>query len=113
MMPNQLAKGKNRIVAMSIAAVLSAVSVNMAEAKPGKWKDHPKYNGHDNGAAWWKHEKRHRVKKKYYVGDNYYSLPHGCRRVVIRERTYYTLDNLAYFVFNPLRNVYVVVDPWR
>lgn len=100
-----------RFTAVAIAMICSTALINAAEAKPGKWKYHPKYNGHDNGAAWWKHGKPHPSKKKYYLGEKYRTLPYGCRRVVIRERTYYTLNHQTYFVFSPLRNVYVVVDP--
>jgi opacity protein-like surface antigen len=115
MIMSQFAKRKNCIVAVPIAVVLSAAMANVVEAKPWKHKHHHGYQGYEQGEAWWKHKhnKRHRVKKKYYVGERYHSLPSGCRRVVIRERTYYTYDNQAYFVFSPFRNVYVVVDPWR
>lgn len=37
-------------------------------------------------------------------------LPHGYRRVVARNRTYYTQDNDAYYSYNPYSRSYVLIN---
>jgi hypothetical protein len=51
----------------------------------------------------------------YYPGSYRSSLPSGCRRVVVRNRTYYaTPNNNAFFTYSPARNLYIVVNnPFR
>jgi hypothetical protein len=51
----------------------------------------------------------------YYPGSYRSSLPSGCRRVVVRNRTYYTTpNNNAFFTYSPTRNLYIVVNsPFR
>jgi hypothetical protein len=100
-----LARSMSRISAVAIAVVLSTVFIREVEAKPGKWKH--RHHRHDRGAAWWKNNKPH---PKYYRGQEYRALPYGCRRVVIREKVYYT-NNDVYFVYSPIRDVYIVVNP--
>jgi hypothetical protein len=94
-----------RASAITIALILSATLISAVEAKP-KWKHWHKRQ--DHGAAWWKKGKPH---PRYYHGQEYRYLPSGCRRVVIRQRVYYT-NNDVYFVYSPIRNVYIVANPW-
>jgi hypothetical protein len=82
---------------------------------------HPKhrtYNGHDYGAARWeqnyRQDDRDNYRERYDRNDRYRSyevrrLPEGCRRVVVRNRTYYTRDNV-YYTYNPTRRAYVTVN---
>ena len=68
-------------------------------------------NSWNNGNDWG----GRRSRTSYYQPGAYYtSLPSGCRRVVVRQTTYYTPDNSVFFTFSPSRNIYVVVNnPFR
>ncbi|MCG9893326.1 MAG: hypothetical protein MH252_19915 [Thermosynechococcaceae cyanobacterium MS004] len=59
--------------------------------------------------------RRNRSRTVYYrPGSRHSRLPSRSRKVVIRQRTYYTPDNNVFFTYSPARNIYIVVDnPFR
>jgi hypothetical protein len=118
--------------AIAIALLSIGLTTLSAEAKPWKHKhkheyrhdrehydvryDRGRYDDarydrgrYDNG----RYHSRPRI--YYYNPGSYHAaLPSGCRRVVVRQRAYYTPDNNVFFTYNPARNVYIVVNnPFR
>lgn len=82
-----------------------------------RWRDNDRsrdqsWNG-NRGVVW--NSGRSRSRTIYYTPGSYHSsLPSGCRRVTVRQRTYYTPDNNVYFTYRPDQNIYVVVNnPFR
>jgi hypothetical protein len=45
-----------------------------------------------------------------YPSNGIVRLPDGCRRVVYRDRTYYTRDNNQYYTYDSDRRGYIVVN---
>jgi hypothetical protein len=45
-----------------------------------------------------------------YPSNGLVRLPDGCRRVVYRDRTYYTRDNNQYYTYDSDRRGYIVVN---
>jgi hypothetical protein len=45
-----------------------------------------------------------------YPSNGLVRLPDGCRRVVYRDRTYYTRDNYQYYTYDSDRRGYIVVN---
>ncbi len=113
-------------VTIAASAIFPALQV---DAHPKR--DH--YNGHHHGSDRWNQNYRsddrdeYRTRYKDYRNDdrdeyrarykrqNRYNgyevrnLPPGCRKVVVRDRTYYTRDNV-YYTYNPERRAYIVVN---
>lgn len=138
---------KTRLFTGAVALVLAATSVlstaSNASARP---YDNDRYNGRDNGAAWWKRDRdvryrdrddryndrdarfndRDRDYSRYnrrnvyinrpyqryqtYPSNAIVRLPDGCRRVVYRDRTYYTRDNNQYYTYDSNRRGFIVVN---
>jgi len=143
---------KTRLFTGAVALALAATSVlftaSNASARP---YDDDRYNGRDNGAAWWNGDRdlRHRDRDDRYndrrdrfndrdvrsYDHDYYRynrrnvyinrpdqryqtypsnsivrLPDGCRRVVYRDRTYYTRDNNNYYTYDSNRRGFIVVN---
>lgn len=138
---------KTRLFTGAVALVLAATSVlstaSNASARP---YDNDRYNGRDNGAAWWKRDRdvryrdrddryndrdarfndRDRDYSRYnrrnvyinrpyqryqaYPSNALVRLPDGCRRVVYRDRTYYTRDNNNYYTYDSDRRGFIVVN---
>ncbi|MGB8698968.1 MAG: hypothetical protein WCD18_06090, partial [Thermosynechococcaceae cyanobacterium] len=44
--------------------------------------------------------------------SGYRSIPSGYRRVVIRNRVFYTRDNRTYLGYSPSRQLFVVLNPF-
>jgi hypothetical protein len=113
-------KTQTAVQAGAIAVVLAAstaLSVSVASAHP----KHDRYRGYGyNSPRWDRHDRdgyhhrrdiyrnsvRHRNR---YPRNEVVALPYGCRRVVVRDRTYYTRDNV-YYAYSPERRGYVVVN---
>jgi hypothetical protein len=106
--------------AVAIALLSVGFTTLNAEAHP-KYK-HRHNNGHhgdrynsrynDDAIPW--NNGRSRRTVRYNPGSYYSSIPSGCRRVVVRQRAYYTPDNQVFFTYSPARNVYIVVNnPFR
>lgn len=135
---------KTRLFTGAVALVLAATSVlstaSDASARP---HDDDRYNGRDNGAAWWKGDRDLRRDDRYndrdarfndrdrdysrynrrnvyinrpyqryqtYPSNSIVRLPDGCRRVVYRDRTYYTRDNNQYYTYDSNRRGFIVVN---
>jgi hypothetical protein len=49
-------------------------------------------------------------RNRYYPSNSIVRLPDGCRRVVYRDRTYYTRDNNQYYTYDSDRRGFIVVD---
>jgi hypothetical protein len=111
--------------AVAIALLGIGFTALSAEAKPkhkyrndyrhhdGRYDARYDYDRYDNDAIL-RNNGRSRRAVRYYNGSSYASLPSGCRRVVVRQRAYYTPDNRVFFTYNPARNIYIVVNnPFR
>jgi hypothetical protein len=48
--------------------------------------------------------------QNYNRYSNVVRLPDGCRRVVYRDRTYYTRNNYDYYTYDPGRRGFIVVN---
>ncbi|NJM77267.1 MAG: hypothetical protein HC852_17650 [Acaryochloridaceae cyanobacterium RU_4_10] len=102
-----------------VLAASTALSASVASAGP----KHDRYRGYDYDYSprWdrgYRNEYRHHRKNAYrnsaryrnrYPRNEVVALPYGCRKVVIRDRTYYTRDNV-YYAYSPERRGYVVVN---
>jgi hypothetical protein len=102
-----------------VLAVSTALSASVASAHP----KHDRYRGYGYNSPRWDrdrddrdgyHHRRdiYRNSVRYrnrYPRNEVVALPYGCRRVVVRDRTYYTRDNV-YYGYSPERRGYVVVN---
>jgi hypothetical protein len=120
-------------LALSASAVLTASN---ASARPYDY-DYQYSGDHNRRVEEWKREHSDRYRNRRdderssdrydnwryprrstYIPDRYrvyprstiVRLPYGCRRVVHRDRTYYTRDNDTYYSYDPVRRGYVVVN---
>lgn len=116
-------KTQTALQAGAIAVVLAAstvLSASVALAGP----KHDRYDGGYYESPEWDRDRGYRGKSYYHRQDKYrnpnryrnryprhevVSLPYGCRKVVIRDRTYYTRDNV-YYTYSPEQRGYVVVN---
>ena len=115
-------------VALALAATSVLFTASDASARP---YDYDRYNGNGNGngAAWWKRDRYndpdyYRYSQTIYINQPYQPyqpyqvypsntivrLPYGCRRVVYRDRTYYTRDNKNYYTYDSNRRGFIVVN---
>jgi hypothetical protein len=102
-----------------VLAVSTALSASVASADPR----YNRYRGYDYESPRWDRDRGYRdeyhPRKKVYRNSTRYrnryprnevvTLPYGCRKVVIRDRTYYTRDNV-YYAYSPERRAYIVVN---
>lgn len=113
-------KTRTAFQAGAIAVVLAAstvLSASVASADPR----YDRYRGYGYESPRWdrdyRDEYRHRRDirrnsvryRNRYPRNEVVTLPYGCRKVVIRDRTYYTRDNV-YYAYSPERRAYVVVN---
>jgi hypothetical protein len=145
---NTIAKLFTGTVALALATS-TILTASGASARP---YDYDRYNGHDNGAAWWKGDRNDRhsdrdyrfndrddryndrdyrfnnrniyrqfnrrnnvyiyppSRRGGYYGNSIVRLPDGCRRVVYRDRVYYTRDNDVYYSYDSDRRGFIVVN---
>jgi hypothetical protein len=111
--------------AVAIALLSIGLTTLSAEAKPWKHKHKHEYRHgrehydtrYDRGRyddSRYDEGRYHSRPRAYYYnpGSHHAALPSGCRKVVVRQRTYYTRDNNVFFTYNPARNIYIVVNPF-
>jgi hypothetical protein len=115
-------KIRTALQAGAIAVVLAAstaLSASVASADPR----YDRYRGYGYESPRWDRDRdyrdEYRHRKKVYRNSTRYrnryprnevvTLPYGCRKVVIRDRTYYTRDDV-YYAYSPERRAYVVVN---
>lgn len=131
---------KAKIFTGAVALTLAASAVLTASSASARPHDDDRYNnGYERGKAEWKRERAERYRDRYederlddrddnwrysrknvyvvpapryriYPGTRVVRLPDGCRRVVYRDRTYYTRDNNVYYSYDPVRRGFVVVN---
>jgi hypothetical protein len=127
---------KTKLFTGAVALTLAATTVLTASGASARPYDYDRYNGRDNGAAWWKQDRdddyndrdyrrdlnrdrrfnRRNVyiyspsRRRSYYGNSIVRLPEGCRRVVYRDRVYYTRDNDTYYSYDTGRRGFIVVN---
>jgi hypothetical protein len=124
---------KTKLFTGAIALALSASALLTASNASARPYDDDNYYRRDNEAAWWKRDREDRYEREYRFNQrynnrrnvyryrpseryrNYYDtrvvrLPEGCRRVVYRDRTYYTPNNYDYYTYDSSRRGFVVVN---
>jgi hypothetical protein len=129
---NTKAKLFTGAIALALAATSTVLTASNASARP---YDYDRDDGHHDRAAWWNrdHNDRgfrfnnrddyrynnrrnvyiYRPSQRYRTYDrdsNVVRLPEGCRRVVYRDRTYYTRDNYEYYTYDSGRQGFIVVN---
>lgn len=126
---------KARFFTGAVALVLGASTVfaaSGASADPGdhdrysrdrqssQWNqnqnDRGQYNGRRDNERFENRNDRNsgrynnRANNRYNYQRSYTRLPNGYRRVVVRNRTYYTYDNNAYYAYSPNSRSFVLIN---
>jgi hypothetical protein len=124
---------KTKLFTSAVALTLAATTLLTATGASARPYDDDRYdNDRGNGSFGWQQDRNddyndrdyrrdrsiyRRLERNYtpyrrrgYYGNSIVRLPDGCRRVVYRDRVYYTRDNDVYYSYDNDRRGFVVVN---
>ncbi len=126
---------KTKLLTGAAALALAVSTVLTASGASARPYDYDQYNDHDHGTAGWRRDRddryndrdyrRDRSYRRFdhhdvyisppsrrggYYGNTFVRVPDGCRRVVYRDRVYYTRDNDTYYSYDSDRRGFIVVN---
>jgi Ni/Co efflux regulator RcnB len=120
---------KAKFLTSTVAAVLSASTVFAASSAFASPRDSDQYlrnkisqtwsrdrdgqyrNGRDNGRFEYRNDRNNgRYNRRTDYPRSFTRLPNGYRRVMYRNRPYYTLNNDAYYSYNSSTRSFVLIN---